>query len=168
MGATGKVVLGAVGLEAAAAGLFYYGGVTNKDRQINQANKTPGNLVMLGDKAKFDNIADVEKIDYNAEIEDGWVIQNRKGFVYVTKDNQDELLFMSPTCTHLGCTVAFATPEEKESNGSVHFKCPCHGGEFDKNGINVGGPPPRPFDVFQPIVKDNKIYIDIFSPIKRG
>lgn len=44
-------------------------------------------------------------------------------------------------CTHLGCIPIFH-PEEKE------FLCPCHGGKFTLDGINIPGtPPPRPFDI---------------------
>lgn len=44
-------------------------------------------------------------------------------------------------CTHLGC-IPLYKPSEKE------FLCPCHGGKFTIDGINVEGtPPPRPFDI---------------------
>ncbi|PAF46671.1 ubiquinol-cytochrome c reductase iron-sulfur subunit [Helicobacter sp. 12S02634-8] len=44
-------------------------------------------------------------------------------------------------CTHLGCIPIFH-PEDKE------FLCPCHGGKFTLDGINIPGtPPPRPFDI---------------------
>lgn len=40
-------------------------------------------------------------------------------------------------CTHLGCIPGWS--EEKET-----FKCACHGGEFDLDGVNTFGPPPTP------------------------
>ena len=44
-------------------------------------------------------------------------------------------------CTHLGCIPIF----HPDSNG---FLCPCHGGRFTIDGINVEGtPPPKPFDM---------------------
>lgn len=44
-------------------------------------------------------------------------------------------------CTHLGC-IPLYKPSEQE------FLCPCHGGRFTIDGINVEGtPPPRPFDI---------------------
>ncbi|ASQ30003.1 ubiquinol cytochrome c oxidoreductase PetABC, 2Fe-2S subunit [Campylobacter avium LMG 24591] len=43
-------------------------------------------------------------------------------------------------CTHLGCIPAFSASEQK-------FKCACHGGEFNTDGINTFGPPPRPLDI---------------------
>ena len=44
-------------------------------------------------------------------------------------------------CTHLGCIPIFK-PSEKG------FLCPCHGGRFTFDGVNIEGtPPPRPFDI---------------------
>ena len=41
-------------------------------------------------------------------------------------------------CTHLGCIPAWK---------KTHWKCACHGGEFNSNGQNTFGPPPKPFVV---------------------
>lgn len=43
-------------------------------------------------------------------------------------------------CTHLGCI-----PEYKISKKS--FVCACHSGEFNVDGINTFGPPPRPLEI---------------------
>ena len=44
-------------------------------------------------------------------------------------------------CTHLGC-IPFYKADEGE------FLCPCHGGRFTTDGINIAGtPPPRPLDI---------------------
>lgn len=43
-------------------------------------------------------------------------------------------------CTHLGCIPSW-------SAANKHFKCACHGGEFDDSGLNTFGPPPRPLDI---------------------
>lgn len=44
-------------------------------------------------------------------------------------------------CTHLGCIPIYHSDKEE-------FLCPCHGGKFTVDGINVPGtPPPRPFDL---------------------
>lgn len=44
-------------------------------------------------------------------------------------------------CTHLGCIPLYKSSEKE-------FLCPCHGGKFTIDGINVEGtPPPRPFDI---------------------
>jgi Rieske Fe-S protein len=40
-------------------------------------------------------------------------------------------------CTHLDCNVSYL-PDQKK------FFCACHDGWYDENGINIGGPPPKP------------------------
>lgn len=42
-------------------------------------------------------------------------------------------------CTHLGCT-----PDWEQSQNIFH--CPCHGSEYDSEGVNFAGPAPRPMD----------------------
>ncbi|WP_235929817.1 QcrA and Rieske domain-containing protein [Chengkuizengella marina] len=107
-----------------------------------------------------------KKIDYVVTIEDGWITQERNGFVFIQLDEiNNEIMIMSPICTHLGCTASFAKEEQKE-NGTTFF-CPCHGGQYDEFGINIGGPPPRPLDLFQPFTKNGNIYIPVLSPTER-
>jgi len=42
-------------------------------------------------------------------------------------------------CTHLGCTPDWLPQQNM-------FHCPCHGSEYDPEGINFAGPAPRPMD----------------------
>jgi cytochrome b6-f complex iron-sulfur subunit len=42
-------------------------------------------------------------------------------------------------CTHLGCTPDWLQQDDM-------FHCPCHGSEYDPEGINFAGPAPRPMD----------------------
>jgi isorenieratene synthase len=51
-------------------------------------------------------------------------------------------LALSARCTHMGCVVAW-TPEQDS------FICPCHGGQFDRQGKVMKGPPQAPLDSFQ-------------------
>jgi len=46
---------------------------------------------------------------------------------------------MSPICTHLGCIAGNAEQEIKEER--VAFYWPCHGGKYDKIGMNIGASP---------------------------
>jgi cytochrome b6-f complex iron-sulfur subunit len=45
-------------------------------------------------------------------------------------------------CTHLNCTVQYRDDLQ-------HIWCACHGGQFDLNGINIAGPPPRPLEQYE-------------------
>jgi menaquinol-cytochrome c reductase iron-sulfur subunit len=122
-------------------------------------------LVELGELDKILKQPLPAKIDYRTTFKDGWVERELKGFVYVNRNQNGDLLVMSPTCTHLGCSVPQGSLEEKEKG--ISFHCPCHDGLYDDMGINIGGPPPRPLDVFQPYIIDGKLYINVFKPVKR-
>lgn len=45
------------------------------------------------------------------------------------------------TCTHLDCIVEYQKDRRR-------IWCNCHSGEYDLNGRNVAGPPPRPLPAF--------------------
>lgn len=45
------------------------------------------------------------------------------------------------TCTHLDCVVQFRKDRQL-------IWCYCHNGQYDLNGRNVGGPPPKPLTPF--------------------
>jgi len=85
--------------------------------------------------------------------------------LYKQESEDNSLLIISPICTHLGCTAGGAD-KDMQSEG-VRFHCPCHGGQFDEFGINVGGPPPRLLDIFDSFIQDGNVYISIFNPIER-
>lgn len=57
----------------------------------------------------------------------------------VIRTTGGELRAFSATCTHLDCTVQYRPDLQR-------IWCACHNGEYDLNGRNVAGPPPRPLD----------------------
>jgi len=60
-----------------------------------------------------------------------------KRVVSVVRRQGQELRALSNICTHLQCDVHW-----EPSRGN--FLCPCHGGMYDIDGKNIGGPPPQP------------------------
>jgi cytochrome b6-f complex iron-sulfur subunit len=60
----------------------------------------------------------------------------------------------SRRCTDLGCLVSWNRDREQ-------FVCPCHQGVFDKTGLNVAGPPPRPLDRFDILKRGGQLYVNI-------
>jgi Rieske Fe-S protein len=66
---------------------------------------------------------------------DGWHETRRSTVVFLDKEGDGYRAF-SATCTHLGCRVAWNPAES-------HYKCPCHGGTFSRDGQVVAGPPPH-------------------------
>ena len=69
---------------------------------------------------------------------------------------QDGVAAFSRRCTDLGCLVSWNKEREQ-------FVCPCHQGTFDKNGVNIAGPPPRPLDRFQIVKRGEQLYVNIAS-----
>jgi len=69
---------------------------------------------------------------------DGWYQTRRQSVMYVDRDG-DDIRVLSATCSHLGCQVRW------DATGG-EFRCPCHGGVYDRSGAVVAGPPPRPLE----------------------
>ncbi|HMU55586.1 MAG TPA: Rieske (2Fe-2S) protein [Nitrospira sp.] len=62
----------------------------------------------------------------------------------------------SRRCTDLGCLVSWNREREQ-------FICPCHQGTFDKTGLNVSGPPPRPLDRLDVVKRGDQLYVNVKS-----
>jgi Rieske Fe-S protein len=55
-------------------------------------------------------------------------------------------------CTHLDCTVQYR-PDMKI------IWCACHNGQYDLNGINIAGPPPRPLTPLKVNLKGDEVFV---------
>ncbi len=66
---------------------------------------------------------------------------NQAGKFYII-NNEDGALALYWKCPHLGCTVPWADTENL-------FICPCHGSVYDRHGVRVAGPAPRPMDLME-------------------
>lgn len=73
---------------------------------------TEGAKIKLGSLKKLRKGPLPKKVDYTSTLQDGWTERETKGFVYISKNADDEMIIMSPVCTHLGCTVPFADEAE--------------------------------------------------------
>jgi Rieske Fe-S protein len=69
---------------------------------------------------------------------DGWYLTRKQSIVFIDREG-DGYRALSATCAHLGCRV-------KWDEAAKQFKCPCHGGAYDREGRVVAGPPPRPLE----------------------
>ena len=58
----------------------------------------------------------------------------------------------SAVCTHLQCTVQYREDLER-------IWCPCHNGQYDLTGRNVAGPPPKPLEAFDVVVKGDDVVV---------
>lgn len=55
-------------------------------------------------------------------------------------------------CTHMSCTVRWV-------DDAGRYVCPCHGGQFDRDGLPVGGPPERPLRSVPAAIEDDTVWI---------
>jgi Rieske Fe-S protein len=74
---------------------------------------------------------------------------NRPALLILSPDGKYHAL--SATCTHLNCTVQYRSDLKA-------VWCACHNGVYSIEGRNISGPPPRPLEEYQVIVKGNDIY----------
>lgn len=118
-------------------------------------------------EGKFVNVMAVNEITEEPQLKkfkvktvDGWHRFEQVKQAYIL-NYEGEILAMSPVCTHLGCTVGWA-------NNSAYpnqFYCPCHGGRYHKNGVNIEGTPPTaPLHVYETQVKDGDLYLGTAQP----
>lgn len=71
------------------------------------------------------------------------------GLILITPTG--ELRAVAARCTHLDCTVQYR-------NDLSIIWCSCHNGQYDLEGRNIAGPPPKPLEKF--VV--NEVGADIF------
>ena len=90
----------------------------------------------------------------------GTVTPDRVNRLYIVRENDGGFLALSLTCPHLGCSVLWN--EEKQQ-----FDCPCHSSAFDRHGIVLSSPAPRPLDYLPVIIDQGKVKVDMVSITKR-
>lgn len=70
----------------------------------------------------------------------------------LVRTDSGELKAFSAVCTHLDCIVQYR-PDAKD------IWCACHNGQYNLNGQNVGGPPPRPLEEFKVNTRGDEIVV---------
>ena len=84
-------------------------------------------VVSYGTPQKF--LVPVEDLP---EVGDELIFDDMK--VVLRRQTEKEVAAISLVCTHLGCTV---------NRVETGFLCPCHGSQYDSDGLVVGGPAPK-------------------------
>lgn len=103
-----------------------------------------------------------KKYQFKVPKVDGWHKFDETKSAYIFK-NDGKVLALSPICTHLGCTVSWASDPAHPNQ----YHCPCHGGRYTKTGINIPGtPPPAPLHVYDTTIKDGTVYLGEAHPRK--
>ncbi len=113
-----------------------------------------GDMIAVMDVKKI--TAEPQRVDFKVKQVDGWYESEEPKSAWVFKQENGDILALSPICKHLGCTVDW----NSDPSNPNRFFCPCHYGLYEKNGENVPGtPPPQPLDVYEMKVKDGKLYL---------
>ncbi len=73
--------------------------------------------------------------------------------MFIIARNEIPIKVLDSHCTHMGCIVNFNSKTNK-------FLCPCHGSQYDINGINIKGPTKRPLYTESFKTKGDKIIVD--------
>ncbi len=94
------------------------------------------------------------------EFKNGTVSLVQHGHFFISRLPDGGYLALWQRCTHLGCTVPWRTDEKQ-------FHCPCHSSLFNARGEVIGGPAPRPLDIFPMELVDGNIVVDTGNPISR-
>jgi Rieske Fe-S protein len=68
---------------------------------------------------------------------EGKLLRHKGSVCAAYRSPEGELTLLSPTCTHLGCYVAWNTSEKT-------WDCPCHGSRFTSKGEVMTGPAETP------------------------
>ena len=84
----------------------------------------------------------------------------RNGFFYLSRLQDGGFLAMSLKCTHLGCSITW----NSEKN---IFLCPCHHSRFDINGSVITPPATRALDLYQVVIENDIVKIDVNKKLKR-
>lgn len=97
-----------------------------------------------------------QRFEWTIDQVDAWYESEIQKTAWVYRNENDEIVALSPICTHLGCTVDWASSEEYPNQ----FFCPCHAGRYTKDGVNVPGTPPTaPLPLYEHEVRDGMLYL---------
>lgn len=97
------------------------------------------------------------------ELQVGDVKLVEKGKFFISKVEENGVLALYRKCPHLGCPVPWAPDEESLDSikAEGQFHCRCHGSQYDRFGVKIEGPAPRPMDVMAGMIDaDGNITVD--------
>lgn len=90
----------------------------------------------------------------------GTVTPDRINKLYIVREKDGAFLALSIVCPHLGCSVLWDETKKQ-------FDCPCHSSAFDRQGVVLSSPAPRPLDYFPVIIEEGKVKVNISRHTKR-
>jgi succinate dehydrogenase / fumarate reductase iron-sulfur subunit len=141
-------LLGLVG-SATAAALAVVGGGVVVGPALSKPEKQWVPVTSL------DNVraGDVTTVLVKYERKSGLYTQQVSAPVLVSRAG-GQIVCFNASCPHLGCIVRW-------DGVSGQFRCACHGGNFDRDGSVLAGPPPRPLDRYAFKVESGHLLVEV-------
>ena len=142
-----RITNGIMGIIGAILGVIGGGAILSSTAR-KQDDWTPASsLLDLPDNQPTPVTLTVSRLDGFRE-----VIQRKTIFLVKTQDAQ--VAAIDSTCTHLGCLVAW------DAESQV-FRCPCHGGIYDRTGAVKDGPPPMPLSKIATRIDGERVLVQV-------
>jgi menaquinol-cytochrome c reductase iron-sulfur subunit len=91
-------------------------------------------------------------VRYEQRVPDAWITTTESKGAWVITSDGEHFNVYDPHCTHLGCPYYWDAERRL-------FQCPCHGGQFNIEGVVLAGPPPRPLDRYDYHIEDDEIVL---------
>jgi menaquinol-cytochrome c reductase iron-sulfur subunit len=85
-------------------------------------------------------------------VSDGWITEDAPVGAFIFRRAARVVVAYDIHCTHLGCPLQYV-------EGARSFLCPCHGGQFNRDGNVVGGPPPRALTHFATKLEGDEVFL---------
>jgi len=142
-----RVTNGIIGIIGAILGVIGGGAILSSTARKQDDWTAASSLLDLPDNQPIPVTLTVSRLDGFRE-----VIQRKTIFLVKTQDA--EVVAIDSTCTHLGCLVAWDT-------GAQVFKCPCHGGVYDRTGAVKDGPPPMPLGKIATRIDGQRVLVQV-------
>jgi Rieske Fe-S protein len=142
--------MAAIGLIVAIPALGYFFAPLRRKSEGNEAGPAFQDAGPLSDIP----VGEWRLLSIEVVHQDGWRKTRVKHAGWVRRQGQadKEITVLSSICPHLGCPINW-TPDQSQ------FICPCHGGLFDADGRQTGGPPPRAMDPLEFDVRAGRLWV---------
>jgi cytochrome b6-f complex iron-sulfur subunit len=89
-----------------------------------------------------------------ADLDQNGYLQTKTVAIVRSPNNPDQLLAVSPKCTHQGCDVKWAAAEKR-------YECPCHASNFGAEGEVLNGPATKPLIAYSAKIVGTQVLVKI-------
>jgi Rieske Fe-S protein len=143
-----ELVLGVIGLAIAVPAVAYFVGPLRRKGDGKDADFLDAGALSDIPIGKW------QLLSFEVVRQDGWKKTRTKHAAWVRRQGAADqaITVLSSICPHLGCPINWH-PDQSQ------FVCPCHGGIFNQDGRNTGGPPPRAMDPLEHEVRGGRLWI---------